>query len=531
MINFNLWSNSVAIIALVIIAPILSIFYYAILGDTSLWPHLFSTVLPRYLTNTIILMVGVGGLSLVFGLTTAWIVTRYNFFGKKFFEWMLLLPAAVPAYIIAYTYTDFFEYAGPLQSLLRDIFGWTSSKDYWFPNVRSMGGAILVMSSVLYPYVYLMTRASFITTPVSFFQTSSIYGRNSFFNVAIPFGRPGIIAGLALVLMETISDFGTVDYFAIETLTLGVFNVWLGMNSLSGASQISSILFIIVIVLLTLEYLGRRSRKFHEKYSGASNTPTQTVSGFKNISLFIICLIPLSLGFIIPVSILLNFIIKGYSIINFYEISQITISSISLAFIASLLIMLLSLIMIVVGTYKSNNLQKILIFFASSGYAFPGTILAVGIVVFVGWLNDLIYFRMSYAVGGFIILLFAYSIRFLAVGNGAITSGISRIHPNLLDASRTMGVSFFKSIRKIILPLLYTNLLVGGILVFVDILKELPITLLLRPFNFETLATYVYQYASDEMLEESAFAALIIVIAGLGPVIFLNRTINKSIKN
>ena len=520
-----------AIIALVIIAPILSIFYYAILGDTSLWPHLFSTVLPRYLTNTIILMVGVGGLSLVFGLSTAWIVTRYNFFGKKFFEWMLLLPAAVPAYIIAYTYTDFFEYAGPLQSLLRDIFGWNSSKDYWFPNVRSMGGAILVMSSVLYPYIYLMTRASFITTPVSFFQTSSIYGRNSFFNVAIPFGRPGIIAGLALVLMETISDFGTVDYFAIETLTLGVFNVWLGMNSLSGASQISSILFIIVIVLLTLEYLGRRSRKFHEKYSGASNTPTQTVSGFKNISLFIICLIPLSLGFIIPVSILLNFIIKGYSIINFYEISQITISSISLAFIASLLIMLLSLIMIVVGTYKSNNFQKILIFFASSGYAFPGTILAVGIVVFVGWLNDLIYFRMSYAVGGFIILLFAYSIRFLAVGNGAITSGISRIHPNLLDASRTMGVSFFKSIRKIILPLLYTNLLVGGILVFVDILKELPITLLLRPFNFETLATYVYQYASDEMLEESAFAALIIVIAGLGPVIFLNRTINKSIKN
>ena len=520
-----------AIIALVIIAPILSIFYYAILGDTSLWPHLFSTVLPRYLTNTIILMVGVGGLSLVFGLSTAWIVTRYNFFGKKFFEWMLLLPAAVPAYIIAYTYTDFFEYAGPLQSLLRDIFGWNSSKDYWFPNVRSMGGAILVMSSVLYPYVYLMTRASFITTPVSFFQTSSIYGRNSFFNVAIPFGRPGIIAGLALVLMETISDFGTVDYFAIETLTLGVFNVWLGMNSLSGASQISSILFIIVIVLLTLEYLGRRSRKFHEKYSGASNTPNQTVSGFKNVSLFIICLIPLSLGFIIPVSILLNFIIKGYSIINFYEISQITISSISLAFIASLLIMLLSLIMIVVGTYKSNNFQKILIFFASSGYAFPGTILAVGIVVFVGWLNDLIYFRMSYAVGGFIILLFAYSIRFLAVGNGAITSGISRIHPNLLDASRTMGVSFFKSIRKIILPLLYTNLLVGGILVFVDILKELPITLLLRPFNFETLATYVYQYASDEMLEESAFAALIIVIAGLGPVIFLNRTINKSIKN
>lgn len=531
MLNTNIWSNSVAIIAFVIIAPILSIFYSALLGDTSLWPHLFSTVLPRYLTNTIILMVGVGGFSLLFGVTTAWVVTRYNFFGKKFFEWMLLLPAAVPAYIIAYTYTDFFEYAGPLQGLLRDIFGWENSKDYWFPNIRSMSGAILVMSSVLYPYVYLMTRASFITTPVSFFQTSSIYGRNSFFNVAIPFGRPGIIAGLALVLMETISDFGTVDYFAIETLTLGVFNVWLGMNSLSGASQISSILFMIVVILLTLEYLGRRSRRFHEQYSGSSNLPIETVSNLKNFFLFFICLIPLSLGFLIPVSILLNYVIKGYSIIDFYKIIQITFSSISLALVASIIIMLLSLLMIVVGTYKSNKFQKILIFFASCGYAFPGTILAVGIVVFVGWLNDLVYFHMSYVVGGFLILLFAYSIRFLAIGNGAVRSGISRIHPNLLDASKTMGVGFFKSVRIIILPLLYTNLLVGGILVFVDILKELPITLLLRPFNFETLATYVYQYASDEMLEESAFAALIIVLAGLGPVIFLNKTINRSIKN
>ena len=255
--------------------------------------------------------------------------------------------------------------------------------------------------------------------------------------------------------------------------------------------------------------------------------PIETLSGFKNFLLFLICLIPLCLGFVIPISILLNYVIKGYSVINFIEISQITISSISLAFIASLLIMFLSLLMIVVATYKSNNFQKILIFLASCGYAFPGTILAVGIVIFVGWLNDLIYFHMSYVVGGFLILLFAYSIRFLAIGNGAIRSGISRIHPNLLDASRTMGVSFFKSVRKIILPLLYTNLLVGGILVFVDILKELPITLLLRPFNFETLATYVYQYASDELLQESSFAALIIIVVGLGPVIFLNSTLQR----
>ena len=527
MSNWNIWSVPVVIIAFIIIAPVLAIFYSALLGDTSLWPHLFSTVLPRYITNTLILMIGVGSLSLFFGVSTAWVVTRYDFPGKFIFEWALLLPAAVPAYIIAYVYTDIFEYAGPVQGMLRELFGWNNSKDYWFPNVRSMGGAILVMSSVLYPYVYLMTRASFLTTPISFFQTSSIYGRNSFLYVALPLARPGIVAGLALVLMETISDFGTVDYFAIETLTLGVFNVWLGMNSLSGASQISSVLFIIIVVLLTLEYLARRNQRFYEKSSGQNIMPEQQVSLIKKTFIFVICLIPLLLGFIIPVSILLNYVFNGLSVIDFIEIIETTLASISLSLSASFLIMFTSFMMVVVANYKSNSFQKSIIFLASCGYAFPGTILAVGVVVFVGWLNELIYFHVNYFVGGFLILMFAYTIRFLAVGNGAVKSGVLRIHPNLMDASQTMGVSFFQSLRKIIFPLVYSNILVGGILVFVDILKELPITLLLRPFNFETLATYVYQYASDELLEESSFAALIIIIAGLGPVIFLNKTIKN----
>ena len=201
MSNWNIWSVPIVIIALIIIAPVLAIFYSAFLGDTSLWPHLFSTVLPRYISNTLVLMVGVGSLSLIFGVSTAWVVTRYDFPGKFILEWALLLPAAVPAYIIAYVYTDIFEYAGPVQGLLREFFGWNSAQDYWFPNIRSMGGAILVMSSVLYPYIYLMTRASFLTTPISFFQTSSIYGRNTFLYVALPLARPGIVAGLALVLM------------------------------------------------------------------------------------------------------------------------------------------------------------------------------------------------------------------------------------------------------------------------------------------------------------------------------------------
>ena len=527
MFNWNIWSTSVSIIALLIISPVLAIFYSAFSGDTSLWSHLFSTVLTKYTINTIVLMFGVGCLSLLFGISSAWIVTRYNFPLKKILEWALLLPAAIPAYIIAYTYTDFLEYAGPVQGILRDFFNWKSSKDYWFPNIRSMGGAIFVMSSVLYPYIFLMVRVTFLSTPLSYYQTSQIHGKNVFFNVAIPLARPSIVAGLALVLMETISDFGTVDYFALETLTLGVFNVWLGMNSLSGAAQISSVLFLLVIILLTLESIARNKQRFFEKSSGQNIAEPLETSKIHGIIYLFICLIPLILGFVIPFIILLSFVLNGFAIINFSEILSTTFTSISIAILASILVMLISILMVIVSFYKSNKLQKILIFLSSCGYAFPGTILAVGVVVFVGWLNDLIYFHINYFTGGVIVLLLAYTLRFLAVGNGAVKSGIVKINPNILDTCKIMGFNFFKTIRTMIVPLIYTNILVGGILIFVDILKELPMTLLLRPFNFETLATYVYQYASDEMLEECSLAALMIVLTGIGPVILLNSAIKK----
>ena len=527
MLNWNNSSIFASLIALLIIAPVFAIFYSAFLGDTSLWPHLFSTVLPRYISNTIILMLGVGLLSTLLGVSTAWVVTRYNFFGKKFFQWALLLPAAVPAYIIAYTYTDFLEYAGPVQKILRGFFNYQNSSEYWFPEIRSMEGAIFVMSFVLYPYVYMTTRASFLTVPISFFQTSLIYGRSSFFSVAHPLARPGIIAGVALVLMETISDFGTVEYFALETLTLGVFNVWLGMNSLSGASQISSVLFVFVVVLLTIEYLARRRQRYHEKSSGQNMVESESSSQLQKTACFFICLIPIIIGFVIPVSILLNFILSGFSIINFTEIFHTSFFSIILAFSGAFFVMLASVFLIIISNYRSNNFQKVLIFLASCGYALPGTILAVGMVIFLGWINKYLNLQLSYIAGGFIILIFAYVVRFLAVGNASIRSGILQIHPNAMDASLTMGAGFFRGVKIIIMPLIFSNILIGGILVFVDILKELPITLLLRPFNFETLATYVYQYASDELLQESSFAALIIVVVGLGPIIFLNSALQR----
>ena len=506
MLNWNNSSIFATLVALIIIAPVFAIFYSAFLGDTSLWPHLFSTVLPRYISNTIILMVGVGILSSILGVSTAWVVTRYDFFGKNFFEWALLLPAAVPAYIIAYTYTDFLEYAGPVQKIIREFFNFQYTDQYWFPEIRSMEGAIFVMSFVLYPYIYMTTRASFLTVPISFFQTSLIYGRSSFFSVALPLARPGIIAGLALVLMETVSDFGTVEYFALETLTLGVFNVWLGMNSLSGASQISSVLFVFVVVLLTIEYLARRNQRFHEKSSGQNMLESKETSNFKKVVCFTVCTIP---------------------IIDFTQIFYTSFFSITLALVGAFFVMLASIFLILISQYKSNNFQKSLIFLASCGYALPGTILAVGMVIFLGWINKYLHLHLSYVAGGFIVLIFAYVVRFLAVGNASIRSGILKIHPNAMDASLTMGAGFYRGVKVVIMPLILSNILIGGILVFVDILKELPITLLLRPFNFETLATYVYQYASDELLQESSFAALIIVVVGLGPIIFLNSALQK----
>ena len=527
MLNWNNSSIFATLVALIIIAPVFAIFYSAFLGDTSLWPHLFSTVLPRYISNTIILMVGVGILSSILGVSTAWVVTRYDFFGKNFFEWALLLPAAVPAYIIAYTYTDFLEYAGPVQKIIREFFNFQNADQYWFPEIRSMEGAIFVMSFVLYPYIYMTTRASFLTVPISFFQTSLIYGRSSFFSVALPLARPGIIAGLALVLMETVSDFGTVEYFALETLTLGVFNVWLGMNSLSGASQISSVLFVFVVVLLTIEYLARRNQRFHEKSSGQNMLESKETSNFKKVVCFTVCTIPIVIGFVVPVSILLNFVFSGFSIIDFTQIFYTSFFSITLALAGAFFVMLASIFLILISQYKSNNFQKSLIFLASCGYALPGTILAVGMVIFLGWINKYLHLHLSYVAGGFIVLIFAYVVRFLAVGNASIRSGILKIHPNAMDASLTMGAGFYRGVKVVIMPLILSNILIGGILVFVDILKELPITLLLRPFNFETLATYVYQYASDELLQESSFAALIIVVVGLGPIIFLNSALQK----
>ena len=325
------WSVAAIVVCCLILGPVLALVATAFGDSKGLWHHLVDTVLLRYVTNTIILMIGVGTLSILFGVASAWVVTRYDFPGRLAFEWLLLLPAAIPAYIIAYTYTDFLEYAGPVQTMLRDIFGWQSPRDYWFPEIRSLGGAMLVMSSVLYPYIYMVTRVAFRLTPASLFEIALVHRKSQFWFVGLPLARPAIMAGLALVLMEVVSDFGTVEYFAVDTITLGIFNVWLGMNNIVAAAQMSLFGFVFILSLLGLELYARSRQRFAS--TGKNATPLKLIVPpvTHQIGCVVICVLPLLLGFVIPVGVLLKFVLAAPVMAQLADLSSTIFGSVLMA--------------------------------------------------------------------------------------------------------------------------------------------------------------------------------------------------------
>jgi iron(III) transport system permease protein len=534
--GFNPWVLAAVVIAAILLGPILAVFGAAAGDSGGLWRHLFETVLPRYVANTLILMVGVGAVCLVFGVSAAWTVVRYDFVGRQWFQWMLLLPAAVPAYLIAYTYTDFLEYAGPVQKMLREQFGWQSARDYWFPEIRSMGGAMLVMGAVLYPYVYVMARTAFLLTPASLYEVGMLANRSLFWKIGLPLARPAIAAGLALALMETISDFGTVEYFAIETLTLGIFNVWLGMNSLTAAAQIAAFAFLFVIALLTLELVARARRRFTDTTRRAVPLRAKRAEGLQAVRCWMICGAPILIGFVVPVAVLGSFVLEGYSLSFDYAWANAAANSVLLAGAVALLVMAAAVFLGLVGMFQGGVVLQRTTAVASVGYAFPGTILAIGVVTAGGVIDDGIGLLMNGLFGityqgwltsGVTLIVLACIIRFQAVGYGAVASGLERLPPNMMNANLLLGHGLGYGMRRVILPLIRLSFVAGGLLVFVDVMKELPMTLLLRPFNFETLPTYVYQFAKDELLEEAALPALIIVAAGILPVIMMNAVLSR----
>ena len=535
-INYKLRLISTLIVFL-LLSPIISIIFVANENTAELWAHLLETRFSSYIYNTIILMIGVGTSSIIIGVTLAWLVCRYDFFMSKVIEWCLLLPLAMPAYIVAYCYTDFFEYSGTIQSTLRIIFNWNSASDYYFPEIRSLGGAIFVMSFVLYPYVYFISKIAFKSTPVSLFEIAEIHGKNLFLWVAIPLARPAIIAGVSLVLMETISDFGTVEFFAVETITLGIFNLWLGMNNLGAASQLALVAFTFIIILLGIELSARKKQKFNDTKIKSFNTIIKKVTPLKSLLIFGICLIPIIFGFLIPISILFINSLSYLDSENWSNLISIAYNSFFISSIAALAMILISIFIAISIKFDGFKGFTFLSTIAGVGYAFPGTILALGTLFFITIIQDSVnnFFNIFgvdinvVLIGSYTALIFAYISRFNAVAFGAINSGINRVPPNMIEASQTLGHSFIFSIKNVILPLLRPSIITAAILSFVDIIKELPITLLLRPFNFETLATFVYQYANDEMLEKSSIAAILIVLIGLVPILIMSKAINKKL--
>ena len=524
----------IAIIFL-LLSPIISIIFSSFENTFSLWEHLFQTRLKFYLYNTFILMLGVGFTTFFIGVSLAWLICKYDFFMRNVIEWALLLPLALPSYIVAYCYTDFFEYSGFLQTSIRELFNFNSPNDYFFPEIRSLGGAIFVISFVLYPYIYLITKVAFKSTPSSLFELAELNGKNQFYYVALPLAKPAIIAGLSLVLMETVSDFGTVDFFAVETITLGIFNLWLGMNNLAGASQLALIGFFFIMILLAFELSARKKQKFNDTKIRGYNGLNQKIPIHQNIFIFFICIIPIIFGFIIPVLILFENSISYFDIQNLHNLILITKNSFFISFVATVIIILTTILLTIGLKFQGFKGLSFLSTIAGIGYAFPGVILALGSLFFVSSLetsiNALLLFldinQNLVLIGSFYILIFTYVCRFNAVAFGAINSGINRLPPNMVEASLTLGNSFWYSLKKVLFPIIKPSILTAAILTFVDIVKELPITLLLRPLNFETLATYVYQFASDEMLGRASAAALIIVLIGLIPILFINNLMSK----
>ncbi|MEM9508521.1 MAG: iron ABC transporter permease [Cyanobacteria bacterium P01_E01_bin.35] len=536
----NSWTILVLAIALLIATPILFVFSSVFTKSGAIWSHLAATVLKDYLINSCLLMLLVGTGVCLIGVGTAWLVTMCHFWGSKWLEWALLLPLAAPAYLLAYAYTEMLGYFGPVQTGLRNLFGWQSFSEYWFPEIRSLWGAAVMLLLVLYPYVYLLARVAFIEQSVCTIEASRSLGCNpwrSFFTVALPLARPAITAGLALALMETLNDLGTVEYFGVNTFTTGIYRTWLGLGERAAAAQLAACLMIFILILIVWERRSRNAAQYYDSSSSTKRlTPFQLNLGHSILAM-VFCLIPVVCGFIIPGLYLLQLTLNNLNTAFDRDFWSLAKHSFILAILTAILATLVSLLMAYGQRLEPSWLMKTAVRIAAMGYAIPGSVIAVGILIPVAEVDNIIdsWMRATFNTatglllsGTIVSLIFAYLVRFLAVAFGSIESSLNKIAPSLDDASRSLGYGSTSTLWKVHTPLMSGGLLTSAMLVFVDVMKELPATLVIRPFNFDTLGIRVYQYASDERLAEAAAPALAIVLVGIIPVILLSWRITHS---
>lgn len=531
------WTVAVGVALAVLALPVIAVLYLAAAPGENIWSHLASSVLPDSLRQTLLLGLGTGIVTLVAGTASAWLVTMYRFPGRATLDRLLVLPLAIPTYIAAYCYAELLDYAGFVQTGLRGFFGWSTPRDYWFPHIRSLGGAILVMSAVLYPYVYLTARATFVQQSVCALEVARTLGRTpmgTFWSVALPLARPALAAGVALVLMETLNDLGAVQHLGVETLSASIYATWLQRSSLGGAAQLATVMLTLIVVLIAIERIARGGAKVHHTTGRYRAIPFHDLTGWRGYMALALCSIPFVLGFVVPSALLVAFAlghataaIEGGFLIAAWN-------SILLATLSALAAVALALLISYAPRVAPGPVTRFAARSAGLGYALPGTVLAIGVLIPLAALDNSVdaAFRAMFGVstglilsGSIAALVFAYVIRFLAVALGGIEAGLERISPNLDAAARALGETAGSSLLRVHLPLLVPALGAAGLLVFVDALKELPATLLLRPFNFDTLATHVYTFAALEQVEAGALGALAIILAGIVPLVVLHRAI------
>jgi iron(III) transport system permease protein len=529
------------LIAGVVLLPVLALAVLALSGSGEDWPHLVEHVLPGSTRTTLYLlaMVAVGTASI--GVTSAWLVVAYDFPLRRTFAWALVLPFAVPPYLAAYAFAEFFHFSGPVQEAVRGLFGFQTARDYWFPEIRSTPGAAVVLSAVLFPYVYLTARIVFIMQGRNIADVARTLGAapaKVFWRVLLPVARPAIAAGVALVLMETLNDIGAAEYLGVRTLTFSVYTTWLSRGSLEGAAQIATLSLLLVVMLLAGEQWARRRQRFHAPRGTQmkARPPRKILRGWRGLAAMIAVLLPVLAGFGIPLYVFGAYALRRPEQLAEPALGAAFANSLITAAATALITILAALLLLNAARLSRTGAAAVLARIAAVGYALPGTILGLGLLFVLARFDNTVdglareWFGVSTGLlltGSAAAVVLACSIRFVALAEGAVRSGLEKLPPHLDEAARSLGQSPAGSARKVLLPLLEPAILAAAVLVFVDTVKELSATILLRPFGFDTLATYVYQKASRGAVEDGALAAILIIAAALLPVALLSGALMR----
>ncbi|MDO4697144.1 MAG: iron ABC transporter permease [Pasteurellaceae bacterium] len=535
------WQIAAIFATVLILLPLLAIGYHAFGGEMANLVHLWETMLGTYVINSILLVVGTVALSLFFALPSAWIVANYRFFGQKTLQWLLCLPLAMPAYLIAYLYTDLLDYSGSFQEMLRHLFGWQTPHDYWFPKIRTLYGACFVLALVLYPYLFLLVRVALLEQSENLNHSAKMLGASRFQlfrRVTLPMIRPAIAVGIALIAMETLGDFGTVSYFAVPTLTTAIYDSWLGFHDLGTASRISIVMLLFIFLFISLEQYSRRKQKNYQR-GYEKKTSFKALKGWKLVLAQLWCWGLLALAFFIPLGRLLYWAYDYFEQSWNLDFVQYAVNSLKVSIIASVVTVAVALLLHF--AYRLSQQQpfwqkstRLALQVSSLGYAIPGTVLAIGLLSPLTFADHRLHALLKSLElspvglifsGSLFALVLAYTIRFLAMAIGSLDACLGRVPPSLDMASQTMGKSGFGMLRKIHIPLISKGMITAGLMVFIESMKELNASLLLRPFNFDTLATHVFTFTSDEQLERAALPAIVLVLVGLIPVIWLTRSL------